>query len=119
MPSTSFPEKISQAGPSLRMTRGRSLPLGTTALADGVNFVLLCRHGTAVWLVLFPIEGPGVLAGISLNPQQNRTGDPWHILVAGLPSAFRHGWRVDGPKDRGHCFNPRVVLLVPSATETT
>jgi len=99
------------------MTRGRSLPLGTTALADGVNFVLLCRHGMAVWLVLYPIEGPGVLAEISLNPQQNRTGDHWHILVAGLPSAFRYGWRVDGPQDRGHYFNPEIVLLDPSATE--
>jgi len=36
----------------LRVSRGRPLPLGTTPVADGINFALLCRHGTRVWLVL-------------------------------------------------------------------
>jgi glycogen operon protein len=86
-------------------------------MAEGVNFALLCRHGTAVWLVLYPMEGDEAIAEISLNPQQNRTGDHWHICVTGLPTAFRYGWRVDGPSDRGHFFNPNIVLLDPSATE--
>ena len=41
---------------SLRIARGRSLPLGATALADGINFALLCRHGTAVTLVLYDMH---------------------------------------------------------------
>jgi glycogen operon protein len=81
-----------------------------------VNFVLLCRHGTAVWLILYPLEGEQPLAEIALDPSKNRTGYHWHILVAGLPPAFRYGWRVDGPEGDGHRFNPSVVLLDPSAT---
>ena len=42
---------------NLRTFRGRSLPVGATAMAEGVNFVILCRHGSAVWLVLYPLEG--------------------------------------------------------------
>src|SRR5438132_590141 len=101
---------------SLRTARGRSLPLGATALADGVNFAVLCRHGTAVTLVVHPLEGDRPLAEVSLDPSKNRTGSHWHVLVAGLPPAFRYGWRVDGPRDRGHRFDPSVVLLDPAAT---
>ena len=40
-----------------RTARGRSLPLGATALPDGINFALLCRHGTAVTLVVYDLDG--------------------------------------------------------------
>ena len=100
----------------LRTSRGRSLPLGATALVEGVNFALLCRHGTAVWLVLYPLEGDQPLAEIALDPSKNRTGYHWHVLVAGLPMAFRYGWRVDGPAGGGNRFDPSIVLLDPSAT---
>src|SRR5262249_27244580 len=101
---------------ALRTARGRSLPLGATALADGINFALLCRHGTTVSLVLFPLEGEEVLAEIPLDPRKHRTGDHWHILVQGLASQFRYGWRVAGPAGGGHRYNPHTVLLDPSAT---
>jgi glycogen operon protein len=100
----------------LKTARGRSLPLGATALADGVNFALLCRHGTSVRLVLLPEEGVEVLAEIRLHPLRNRTGDHWHVLVEGLPPIFRYGWRVDGPKGDSHRFNPEIILLDPSTT---
>jgi isoamylase len=102
--------------PSLRIARGRSLPLGATAHPDGVNFALLCRHGTAVTLVLSEMDQPRPLAQVELHPRRNRTGDHWHVLVAGLPSVFRYGWRIDGPKGGGHRFDPETVLLDPAAT---
>lgn len=86
------------------------------ALAEGVNFSLLCRHGDSVQLVLFPLDGPGLLGRITLDRRIHRTGDHWHILVKGLPAAFRYGWCVDGPLDHGHRFNRDQVLLDPSAT---
>src|SRR5207249_9647369 len=64
-----------------RVSRGRPLPLGTTAAADGINFALLCRHGTRVVLVLSPIDSNKPFAEIELNPRRNRTGDHWHVLV--------------------------------------
>ncbi len=101
---------------ALRWTRGRSLPLGAAALAEGVNFALLCRHGTAVWLLVYPLEDGPPVAEILLDPHKNRTGDHWHIQVTGLPAAFRYGWRVDGPRGPGHRFDPTMVLLDPAAT---
>jgi glycogen operon protein len=100
----------------LKTARGRPLPLGAAVMSEGVNFVLLCRHGTSVRLVVFPIEGEGTLAELELHPRINRTGDHWHIHVHGLPETFRYGWRVDGPKGGGHRFDPALVLLDPSAT---
>jgi glycogen operon protein len=91
--------------------------LGATALtaAAGVNFALLCRHGTAVTLVIYPLDGDDSLVEIPLDPRLHRTGDHWHIQVGGLPTHFRYGWRVDGPVGVGHRFDPRIVLLDPSA----
>src|SRR5262249_57794510 len=66
---------------TLRIARGRSLPLGASAQADGVNFALLCRHGTAALLVLYPLTGNEPLAEIALHSRRNRTGDHWHVLV--------------------------------------
>jgi glycogen operon protein len=101
---------------TLRTSRGRPLPLGTTALADGINFALLCRHGTEVHLILYPLEAGAPLAEIPLDARMHRTGDNWHVLVGGLPQAFRYGWRVDGPRGRGHRFDPSIILLDPSST---
>ncbi|GIW80041.1 MAG: glycogen debranching enzyme [Gemmatales bacterium] len=100
----------------MQTSRGRSLPLGATAAGDSVNFSLLCRHGTAVTLVIYPFDSDTPLAEFELDKRENRTGHHWHIFVTGLPESFRYGWRVDGPKGQGHCFNPKLVLLDPAAT---
>src|SRR5438093_9981263 len=97
-------------------SRGRSLPLGATATADGVNFALLCKHGSEVHLVLYGLETSAALAEFGRHPRMNRTGDHWHIHVAGLPSAFRYGWRVNGLNVAGNRFDPGLVLLDPCAT---
>jgi len=101
---------------TLRTSRGRSLPLGATPLSDGVNFVLLCRHGTSVRLVVLALDSPEVLAEYPLDPRKHRTGDHWHIAVKGLPASFRYGWFVDGPRGVGDRFNPTFLLLDPAAT---
>ncbi len=76
----------------------------------------MCRHGTAVFLVLYPLEEGPELAEIALHPRRNRTGDHWHVLVSGMPADFRYGWRVDGPDGPEHHYNAETVLLDPSAT---
>src|SRR5271157_1677511 len=43
---------------TLVVGRGSPLPPGANPMPNGVNFALICRHGTAVWLVLSePCEG--------------------------------------------------------------
>jgi glycogen operon protein len=102
--------------PSFVTGRGRPLPLGVTSAPDGLNFALLCRHGTSVTLVVLPESGGGTPLGeFTLHPKQNRTGDLWHIRVAGLPPAFCFGWRVDGPRTPFTRFDPTRLLLDPAA----
>ncbi len=100
----------------IRTLRGKPLPLGVSNTTEGLNFALLCRHGTSVWLVLYPLEGDNTATTeIRLHPRYNRTGDHWHVLVLGLPNGFRYGWRVDGPSGDGHRYNPSCVLIDPAA----
>src|SRR5262249_7721520 len=102
--------------PSFRLSRGRCLPLGASAVPEGVNFALLCRHGTKVWLAIYPADSGEALAEFELHPRKNRTGDHWHVHVAGLPPTFRYGWRVDGPAGPGHRVNRTMELLDPGPT---
>jgi hypothetical protein len=88
---------LSSAGHPLRVTRGHALPLGANLTPSGVNFALICRHATAIRLVLSEPHDPGILSEIALDPGTNRTGDHWHIRVDGLPEEFCYGYRVDGP----------------------
>jgi isoamylase len=97
----------------LLVTRGSPLPPGATPTPSGVNFVLLCRHGTAVGLVLSEPCSGEICAEIPLDPLYNRTGDHWHVRVDGLPEEFCYGYRVDGPAGGGHCFDPTVILHDP------
>ena len=53
-------------------------------------------------------------AEIPLDPLSNRTGDHWHVRVDGLPEEFCYGYRVDGPKDNGHRYDPTIILLDPA-----
>ncbi len=103
--------------PAFKTTRGRPLPLGASATDDGANFVLLCRHGTKVNLLILPEHGgTKPIAEYVLDPRKNRTGDHWHLRVHDLPETFCYGWRVDGPKGGLNRFDPSRILLDPSAT---
>ena len=95
--------------PNIVTSRGRPLPLGVRSLQEGLNFCLLCRHGTSVTLVIQSIDenDDSVIARIELHSRVNRTGDHWHVLVCGLPAeGFRYGWKVDGPVGHGHRYDP-------------
>src|SRR5205823_1759533 len=99
----------------LVVTRGSPLPAGATLTPSGINFVLICRHGTAVSLTLSEPCSGAISAEIPLDPLENRTGDHWHIRVSGLPEEFCYGYRVDGPRGNGHRYDPGIILLDPYA----
>src|SRR5687767_12578920 len=73
---------------TIRTLRGRPHPLGVSAAAEGLNFALLCRHGTSVWLLVYHLDDLSAepITEIRLHPRFNRTGDHWHVLVSGLPN---------------------------------
>ena len=55
-------------GLPLIVTRGHPLPLGACVTPNGVNFVLICRHGTAISLVLSEPCSAEIAAEIPLDP---------------------------------------------------
>jgi isoamylase len=97
---------------------GMSLPLGTCAFGEGVNFALFSRHASRVRLELFDHPKDATAARvIDLDPARNRTGDVWHVWVEGIGTGQLYAYRVDGPyqpKD-GHRYNFNRLLLDPFA----
>ncbi len=59
-----------------------------------------------------PCEGE-IYTEIPLDPLLNRTGDHWHVRVDGLPEEFCYGYRVEGPRGNGHCYDPDIILHDP------
>ena len=103
--------------PLFRTGRGSPRPFGAWRTPDGVNFALFSRNARSVHLVLFLEGREQPFCEIPLDPVRNKTGDVWHVFVFGLPAAMLYGYRVDGPfaPKAGHRFNPKVVLIDPTA----
>lgn len=99
---------------TLQVLPGQPLPLGVSETHRGLNFAVFSRHATHVWLVLFGGEGSGS-TDIALDPDRHRTGDIWHVELAGIADGARYGWRADGPRDHQHRFDPASILTDPYA----
>ncbi|MDX2035855.1 MAG: isoamylase [Isosphaeraceae bacterium] len=99
----------------LYITRGHPLPLGASRTGDAVNFVLISRSGTRVWLVLSEPCADKIYAEIPLDPDFFRTGDHWHVRVEGLPDEFCYGYRVEGPSGNGNRYDPENILIDPTS----
>lgn len=103
----------------LATKRGNPLPLGVTALDEGINFSIFSRHADQVSLVLdFPASTGNKKERheVPLDPHINRTGDIWHILIAITDKDFSYGYRMSGPSNpvvNGLTYNPRHILLDP------
>jgi isoamylase len=98
------------------------VPYGANVDADGVHFSIFSRHATHAWLLLFEsVHDDSPSHEIELHPEQNRTGDIWHIWVRDLKPGQLYLWRMDGPRkpERGHRFDPQVLLLDPYAKAVT
>ncbi|MBE9582105.1 MAG: glycogen debranching enzyme, partial [Proteobacteria bacterium] len=97
---------------------GKPLPLGATITPEGINFSVFSRNATSVTLVIFEKARQEPVTEISLDPAINKTGDIWHILVVGIDTSCRYGYRADGPfdpKGKEHWFNKENILLDPYA----
>lgn len=78
--------------------RGVPLPMGTHESEDGVNFAFFSRHASHVRLELFDRAVDATPARIiDLDSSRNRTGDVWHVWIAGIRPGQLYGYRVDGP----------------------
>ena len=107
---------------ALSVSRGRPLPLGATVLEGSTQFALFSRHATAVTLLLYEdAEAGRPSAEIRLDRNQHRSGDIWHVLVAGVGPGWAYLYRVDGPSAPrlGHRFDAQRPLFDPYAKALT
>ena len=107
---------------ALTVLPGNPFPLGATVRDGGVNFAVFSRNGTKVVLDLFRAsEDSEPYAQIELDPQQNRTGDVWHVFVPGVNAGALYMYQVDGPFEpfEGHRFNFHQFLTDPYAKALT
>ncbi len=107
---------------SVQTLSGCPMPWGASVQADGVNFAVFSRNASRVLLNLYKnVEDSEPYAVISLNPQENRTGDVWHVFVPGLKPGALYLFQVDGPFEpsQGHRFDVNQLLFDPYAKAIT
>ena len=96
--------------------RGHPLPYGAVARREGVNFSIASHHATGVTLViLLPGEEDPVLE-LPLDARYNRTGDVWHVFVAGLDPGIEYGFRLErdpNPEPEVHRYDPSKTVIDP------
>jgi glycogen operon protein len=101
-----------------RISRGAPRPYGASLFRGGVNFAIFSKHATHAWLVFFDsIDGSST--EIALDPDENRTGHVWHVLVRGVDPGIGYCWRFDRDPNENpaiHRFDPHIQLLDPYAT---
>lgn len=118
------PERLLQTDPikvseRTDVQRGVPLPIGTHARGEGVNFAFFSRHAGRVRLELFDHPEDAIpVRAIDLDAACHRTGDVWHVWIAGIRPGQLYAYRVDGPyrPQDGHRFNVHKLLLDPFAT---
>ena len=105
------------AASSFAWDRGHPEPLGTSRQGNGINFALFSEHATQVTLCLFSVDSKHPFVEIPLNPEINRTGHVWHILLKNPPSLqLEYGYKINGPNDDPrNSFAPQRLLSDPFA----
>lgn len=101
-----------------RLSRGAPRPYGASLFRGGINFAIFSKHATEATLVLYDaIDGSSL--EIPLDPDENRTGHVWHVLVRGVDPGLGYCWRFDRKPNEApaiHRFDPSAELLDPYAT---
>ncbi len=96
---------------SVSLESGRPWPLGAHWDGTGVNFTLYSANAQRVELCLFDGDSIQTLA------LPKCTDEVWHGYLRGAEPGLRYAYRVYGPQQPGHRFDPRRLLLDPYARE--
>lgn len=115
MPSKSTVEFLSLITEDFSIQRGHALPFGATVERGGINFSIYARHATSVILVFFLPGEEQEIAAFPLDSRINRTGDVWHVFIAGLNPGVEYAYKIDGPQSLPHRYDPNLLLADPYA----
>lgn len=87
-----------------------------------MNFALFASNATAVSLCIFTendLEQSRVSLEVELDPEENRTGDVWHVAFQDMPDTLLYAYRVTGPENDGSprmaglTYDPERIVLDP------
>ncbi|MDD2723166.1 MAG: glycogen debranching protein GlgX [Methylovulum sp.] len=95
--------------------RGHALPFGATIERGGINFSIYARHATGVILVFFLPGEEDEIVAFPLDNNINRTGDVWHVFIAGLNPGVEYAYKIDGPQILPHRYDANLLLADPYA----
>lgn len=96
-----------------KIDRGRALPLGhslTQVETQPLHNFSIFAPVELIHLEIRDAIAAEVIALYSLDPQQHRTGDVWHIALVKLPDTFTYTWRL-GAVDAPPVGDPYAKLL--------
>lgn len=100
--------------PLLKLSTGTASPLGANYQpgANVWNFAVFAPDATALTLCLYQPDTEELLGELAFSA---RTGDIWHLQVAGIEQGTLYGLKADGPNepDKGLVFDPERLLLDP------
>ena len=82
---------------SIETSKGFAYPYGSTAASEGINFSLYAPFANEVVLHLFDNEF-NPIQNFKLDPEFNRTGAIWHILLKTDISSLLYGWDIQNKK---------------------
>ncbi len=102
---------------SLATSSGKPEPYGVSLRPEGTNFALHSGQSKHATLFLYEYPGDKLIAEIPLDPEQNKTGNVWHICVDHLPKESVYGWHLEKKKGKAYrnYFETKKILLDPFA----
>lgn len=108
-------KKIKSGNWRIRVGAGTPLPLGPERRGRRINFSVYSSRAERVYIVFYESGTQEPFCELELDQLHHRTGDLWHIEVAGLPKGFKYGYRMEGPWDpeNGDRFDPENILMDP------
>ncbi len=98
----------------VKISQGKTYPLGSTFDGKGVNFSLFSAHAQKVVLCLFDETGTEEISQIEITENDHNI---WHVYVQGIKPGQVYGYRVYGEykPQEGKRFNPNKLLIDPYA----
>jgi isoamylase len=103
--------------PQFTLYHGKAMPLGATLLSctdnsSEWNFAVFAPDASTITLCLYQPDTEELLQELSFT---GRTGDIWHLKVAGIIPGTLYAFKADGPKqiEAGLVFDADRILLDP------
>jgi glycogen operon protein len=113
MPEISGKSNPSPLPEGVIITPGGPYPLGATWTGTEHHFAIVSRAASALHLAVFCPGDDHALCVLRLDPQRHRTGDVWHVAIAGLPAEIEYGyWLAAACEPGGGVETPLPVLLL-------